>query len=222
MPAPGSATLTISCAPCCGRFAGGQRAFRCRTGDTGDRKCPPRFPGLCRRRRCCCRHELHALSTRRELFASCSFPLDASGTRPSLARSGLPGSGGTSVAASCHRSSAGVDEWKIGALARAPWRPATPLPLDSAHYDCGRLARRLPYRVHGSVCVADKKSRLQVSVTSRACSRPKKDRRDPIPTVGVAGGSALGDIVGSSLGVRVGFTVGDSLGSSDGLSQCLY
>ena len=61
------------------------------------------------------------------------------------------------MASSCHRSSAGVDEWEIGALARAPWRPATPLPLDSAHYDCGRLARRLPYRVHGSVCVAEKK-----------------------------------------------------------------
>lgn len=190
MPAPESATLTISCALCCGRFAGGQRAFRCRTGDTGDRKCPLRFPGLCRRRRCCCRHELHALSTRRGLFASCSFPLDASGTRPSLARSGLPGSGGTSVASSCHLSSAGVDEWEIGALAQAPWRPATPLPLDSAHYDCERLARRLPYRVHRSVCVAEK-SRLQVSVNSRACSRPKKDRRDPIPTAGVAGGSAI-------------------------------
>jgi hypothetical protein len=47
--------------------------------------------------------------------------------------------------------------WEIGALARAPWRPVTPLPLDSAHYDCGRLVRRLPYRVHGSVCVAEKK-----------------------------------------------------------------
>jgi hypothetical protein len=51
----------------------------------------------------------------------------------------------------------------------------------------GRLARRLPYRVHRErLRWPTKKGRLQISDTSRACSRPKKSRRNLIPTAGVA------------------------------------
>jgi hypothetical protein len=63
---------------------------------------------------------------------------------------------------------------KVGALARAPWRPAAPLPWDSARsiwasrtaspVPCSRERLRWP----------TKKAGCKVSDASRACSRPKK------------------------------------------------
>ena len=80
--------------------------------------------------------------------------------------------------------------WEIGALARAPWRPVTPLPLDSAHYDCGRLVRR-PVPCSRERLRGRKKAGCKSLLLPEPAAGQKKDRRDPIPTAGVAGGSAI-------------------------------
>lgn len=117
---------------------------------------------------------------------------------------GLPGWADTSAASSGHRLSTGsvVVAWEIDVR---PGRPTlatnsiislgTP-PIRTCPIVSGwcRWASRTASPVpcsSGASALANKKGRLQISDTSRACSRPKKRRRDPIPTAGVAGISAV-------------------------------
>jgi len=113
-----------------------------------------------------------------------------SGTRPSLARSGLPGSGGTSVASSCHRSSAGVD----GKSVRWPGRPG-----DLQHHFPWIPPTMIVGVSHGvsrtvftrASAWPTKKAGCKSLLLPEPAAGQKKDRRDPIPTAGVAGGSAI-------------------------------